>query len=157
MGLDMYLESELFVGGQYEHREAQGECRFSIGGTRHGGIKREYEIPLNKISSITGQVGYWRKANAIHNWFVNNVQGGKDECQRSYVTREHLEELRRVCQEVLSDMDQAPDLLPPTAGFFFGSTDIDDWYKQDLQETVDIINNALAMPAEYDFYYQASW
>ena len=26
------------------------------------------------------EVGYWRKANAIHGWFVRNVQNGKDDC-----------------------------------------------------------------------------
>ena len=25
--------------------------------------------------------GYWRKANQIHKWFVDNVQGGIDDCR----------------------------------------------------------------------------
>ena len=28
-------------------------------------------------------VAYWRKANAIHSWFVENCQDGVDECQYS--------------------------------------------------------------------------
>ncbi len=37
------------------------------------------------------EVGYWRKANQIHNWFVKNVQGGVDDCGYYGVTKEKLE------------------------------------------------------------------
>ena len=47
-------------------------------------------------------VMYWRKANAIHRWFVNNVQGGEDDCEFHFeVTKEVLKKLRDVCKEVL--------------------------------------------------------
>jgi hypothetical protein len=47
------------------------------------------------------EVAYWRKANAIHEWFVQNVQGGTDECEAHPVTREQLQELAAVCRRVL--------------------------------------------------------
>ncbi|RLB83158.1 MAG: hypothetical protein DRH15_05655, partial [Deltaproteobacteria bacterium] len=47
------------------------------------------------------EVGYWRKANAIHRWFVENVQDGNDDCERYYVPREKLKELKDLCQEVI--------------------------------------------------------
>lgn len=53
------------------------------------------------VKEISYGVLYWRKANAIHNWFVENVQNGKDDCGDYYVTVEHLIELKNVCEEVL--------------------------------------------------------
>lgn len=47
------------------------------------------------------EVAYWRKANQIHKWFVDNVQNGIDECQESSVTRQQLNELLAVCHEVI--------------------------------------------------------
>lgn len=51
--------------------------------------------------SLFQSVGYWRKANQIHNWFVGNVQDGVDNCGKYEVTKEQLEELKRTCEEVL--------------------------------------------------------
>ena len=45
----------------------------------------------------TTEVAYWRKANAIHRWFVNNVQDGIDECQETIVTRNQLFTLLQIC------------------------------------------------------------
>ena len=46
-------------------------------------------------------VGYWRKANQIHNWFVHNVQGGEDDCGICEVSQSKLIELRDTCQKVI--------------------------------------------------------
>jgi hypothetical protein len=57
-------------------------------------------------------------------------------------------------------MDQqelAAELLPTTSGFFFGSTDYDEWYYTDIQRTVDICNFCLSLPLEWSFEYQSSW
>lgn len=51
--------------------------------------------------TIFEQIGYWRKANHIHNWFVENVQDGIDECDTYEVTKEQLEDLLNVCRKVL--------------------------------------------------------
>lgn len=141
--------------------------------------------------SIMDNVGYWRKANAIHDWFVNNVQDGIDDCNyHNEVTEEILMELRNVCQTVLDsselttgkvyngttykdgqayhnyedgmvmlDQSVAEELLPTTCGFFFGSTDYDEYYVEDLKNTIEIIDKVLA---ETDFenemiYYVSSW
>jgi hypothetical protein len=105
------------------------------------------------------RVAYWRKANAIHAWFVKNVQEGRDECQESYVSREQLEELVEVCKQVIEKPKLSTELLPPQSGFFFGSTEVDEWYLHDLEHTVKTLQKALAEPAfnKGDFYYQSSW
>jgi len=51
--------------------------------------------------SLSFTVAYWRKANQIHTWFVNEVQGGKDECEPHPVSRDKLLELRNICAHVL--------------------------------------------------------
>ena len=48
--------------------------------------------------SIIEEVGYWRKANAIHKWFVDNVQDGEDNCGYYKVAPEQLEELLNICK-----------------------------------------------------------
>ena len=111
-------------------------------------------------SGIMEQVGYWRKANQIHNWFVENVQDGVDDCDwHREVTKEDFEELLDACYEVLNDPDSAEDILPTQGGFFFGSTEYGDWYMSQIRETIEIIENVLKTT---DFekemvYYRSSW
>lgn len=76
-------------------------------------VKATGIAPVEDSPSFTIQatVGYWRKANAIHNWFVQNVQGGKDECQEAYVERKKLTELRDLCKQVLDAVETVPGEL----------------------------------------------
>lgn len=152
MGLDMYLEAELYVGGNFEHNEVTGTIEF----TRRG---KPWKIEPTELVKLTTAVGYWRKANAIHKWFVDNVQDGVDECQRSWVSKNQLIELKaRVEQELeAKGSERAGQALPPCEGFFFGSQEIDEWYYDDMEDTLKIVDKALAMPEEYDIIYQASW
>ena len=109
--------------------------------------------------TIFEQVGYWRKANAIHRWFVENVQDGDDDCGTYEVNKEQLEELKALCESVLNHKVSAAKALPTTSGFFFGSTAYNEYYREDLCTTVEIINQVLA---ETDWNtqtvcYSASW
>ena len=102
-------------------------------------------MPANSnVKTITVEAGYWRKSNQIHNWFVQNVQDGVDECQEAYVSREQLKELRDTCQKVLDNHELAEQLLPTIGGFFFGGTDYDKWYFDDLEDTIKIIKASLS-------------
>ena len=49
------------------------------------------------------QVGYWRKANAIHAWFERKCGEGEplDNCKEYYLNKEDLIELRDLCKKVL--------------------------------------------------------
>ena len=108
---------------------------------------------------VTFRLAYWRKANAIHQWFVDKCQDGVDECQETFLTREQLQDLVRTCKQVLADKRKASELLPTQEGFFFGGTDYDEYYTQDLEYTVKRIEKILNDPAlaKFDFYYQSSW
>lgn len=55
---------------------------------------------------IIEEVGYWRKANQIHNWFVENVQDGVDDCSyHNEVTEEDLLDLLNICNRVLASCE----------------------------------------------------
>lgn len=73
------------------------------------------------------------------------------------MSREQLEELLGVVNEVLADHSKADELLPTQSGFFFGSTEYDEYYFGDLELTKKILKNALSMPKEWDFGYSSSW
>lgn len=108
---------------------------------------------------------YWRKANAIHAWFVDTCQGGVDECQEAPVEGEQLAHLRSLCQTALTaynagDHDKARETLTPRVGFFFGGYDIDQYYAEDLANTIAeierVITAAIAI-GSVTFVYQSSW
>lgn len=101
-------------------------------------------------------VGKWRKANQIHNWFVTNVQNHIDECQEVWVSREKMAELLKTCQAVITSPKLAEELLPTRNGSFFGSTDYDEYYFEDIKHTVKILSAALQTDSD-SFYYSSSW
>lgn len=88
------------------------------------------------------EVGYWRKANQIREWFVNHLDDFNDEGDTK-ITEENCEDLLETCKEVLADHDKAPELLPTSIGFFFGSQEYDEYYFEDLADTVEILENVL--------------
>jgi hypothetical protein len=107
-----------------------------------------------------GEHFYWRKANSIHNWFVKNVQGGTDDCGIYEVTFDQLMSLKSKVASVLADNRKGPKLLPTTAGFFFGSTEYDDWYLEDLVLTMNHLNECELMYGanpDSKFFYSSSW
>ena len=156
MGLDMYLEA---------HRTAFdsdifGEERKQVFDAVVDAVNARPFLSNGFAPSVTVnvEVGYWRKANAIHNWFIQNCADGMDDCRPVYVEREQLEELRDLCNEALTHIHNAPALLPTTSGFFFGSTEYDEWYVEDLKGTVELLDRVLTnVPEGWDFYYRASW
>ena len=152
MGLDMYLSAK-----RYLYRDADEPI--SDGINELLGIESDKSKRFHGASFVAKEISIeamgWRKANAIHGWFVENCQDGKDECQESYVPREKLQELVELCQEALDNPDA--EVLEPTAGFFFGSYEKDEWYYQDLKNTIEGIERALELPDSFEFYYRASW
>lgn len=168
MGLDMYLHAERYLWPFPEDspdiaiRNAVQEMFPELGATPKG-----YGDSAFEVKGIKAKVGYWRKANAIHKWFVDNVQDGVDDCGDYTVEWEQLVELRDTCKTVLENNKMADELLPPQSGFFFGGTDVDDWYLQNLQSTVDIIDRIETQLvteehegtrySKWDFSYHSSW
>lgn len=156
MGLDMYLRARgYFSDGEWRGEKNNRQFEDIVKATE----VEEYLGDDNMFRSayVEMSVGYWRKANHIHKWFVDNVQDGRDECQEAYFSRETLEKLKADCEIVLESPALASEVLPVEEGFFFGSTEYDEYYFEDIKDTVKIIDRVLQMPEEWDFVYQSSW
>ena len=161
MGLDMYLELRK-SNSKYESRYSK-DIHFD-----YPQAIKQFEAPIFdrnfKSMTITEsyQIGYWRKANAIHKWFVDNCGNGEDRCQEMYLRLSDITKLLEECEKVLKDHTIAEEELPTTKGFFFGSLEYDDWYFEDIQYTYDLMKQVkefLQDPENIDWevVYKASW
>lgn len=153
MGLDQYLRAKKYTSPVWEGERAE-QYRSLLELTGASAIADE-----NFGSATVGvTVLYWRKANAIHKWFVDNCQQGVDDCREVYVGRDDLNRLVETCNTVIESPKLATELLPTGEGFFFGSTEYDKWYFDDLERTVERLSFLLsAVGDEWDFYYDSSW
>lgn len=159
MGLDMYLKAQRYVTKLDYAKDSAGERTVRDEYKKLAGIYPELNSDDIYGFEVSRCVAYWRKANQIHQWFVSNCQDGEDDCKEYYVGRESLVELLKLCKEVKGDAELAAEELPPQEGFFFGSTEIDDWYWNDIDLTIDQLTRILNDDRlkDYDLYYQSSW
>lgn len=153
MGLDMFFYGKWHTFDSKDERNQKlqqtVENLFSVSGN-------------NPVTTVEVEFMYWRKANAIHKWFVDNIQDGVDECQESYVDPNDLYPLKTICETILADNSQSDKLLPTKEGFFFGSTQYDDYYIEDIEQThkflSDFLNKYENKQFEgWTFYYRSSW
>jgi len=181
MGLDMYLSKKSYVK-QWSHRKPEDQFDVSVkrGGVTYPNIKPE------RVSYVIEELMYWRKANQIHGWFCNNTEEIVADV-KYYVTKTDLEVLLETCKSVIEILNTAPkvttqvvggwkdgeqymvdveaydsdvlqEILPPTQGFFFGSDTIDDYYKQDIIDTIKFLEEELPdCEEDAEFEYYASW
>ena len=143
MGLDMYLNAKRFL---WHNEEALGKD-----------IAHHFpELKGRRVKEIIVEAIYWRKSNQIHAWFVKHCQEGVDDCGNYYVGREQLEELRQLILKALAEKDAT--LLPPTSGFFFGSSEVDEYYWNDLRRTEESLGKCITdFPEAWEFEYHSSW
>ena len=148
MGLDMFLNKHYFSA-------------ITPWSARSSSRERDEKVNGLPVREKICEGIYWRKANAIHGWFVREVQGGEDNCQQVKVAVEQLEALLTLVTAALRTKDAS--LLPPTGGFFFGSTDVDEGYWQDLEFTKKELTRVLALHKKEKkdvwcwFTYRSSW
>ena len=190
MGLDMYLEKCNRKAWGYKDMDID---QMKVNNPALYEELKPFIVLRGKYcpwESIFSEVGYWRKANAIHKWFVDNVQNEVDDCGYYEVSKEKLEELLNICTTIknMSQMEKgwvkngeklngdmwcpimeegeyiinpevAAELLPTQDGFFFGSTEYDQWYMADIEETIEILTKALET-TDFDremVVYTSSW
>jgi hypothetical protein len=148
MGLDMYLYKRHYVKGKQ-----LGEL------TKQVLDKLEPTIRLERISTIYEQVAYWRKANQIHQWFVDHVLDGDDNCREHECELTQLRELLGVVKRVLDDHKLAEEEMPTMSGFFYGSTEYDEDYFDDLRDTERMLSEIIEEGCGDNswFVYRASW
>lgn len=186
MGLDMYLHrnENVYGKGAIEIKEANN-------------LPLEKENPDFEWVQIKTECAYWRKANAIHKWFIDNCGDGDADRRTMDVSLEQLKELLEVCKKVLrsielvdgkvtngytirknskgefervynfvdgkviKDASICKELLPTESGFFFGSTDYDEYYVSTIEDTIEqlakVIKDAEREKKDVWFEYYASW
>ena len=165
MGLDMYLSARKYVEKiDWNLLHANSDMDYSSATLpKYRDVIAAADMfdveAANDIYGVSVSVNcaYWRKVNAVHNWFVENVQRGEDDCGEYYVSHEKIKELLTTARQCLFTKD--PTLLPPQEGFFFGSTDIDEGYWWGIKNTISQLNRLVELP-DFDrlsFYYQSSW
>ena len=163
MGLDMYLKATKHTyKSEYQGRDAPP----ATATPGRDAIERAiYDIEIPKAFRKYGgrefscDAMYWRKANAIHKWFVDNVQDGNDDCRSYYVCHSQLSDLLGVINQVLDYPEEAEDILPTTSGCFFGHTGYDEYYMDTLRHTQNGLAKILSMPDldTWSFEYMSSW
>ena len=155
MGLDMYIEKTKKTAHTIKVLAVLNED------PKPGDPEIAQFEPLHKVFSdyysIFEDVAYWRKFNALHKWFVDNVQGGVDECDTYEIHKNTLESSLSVLKETFTTKDS--NKLPPCSGFFFGSTQADEGYWYDVEKSIEIISELIE---ETDWnnerlFYRASW
>ena len=163
MGLDMYLYAKKYTS-KYNDEE--------LNKTLWNLFPKIKPVDNINTAEVKLEVGYWRKANAIHKWFVDNVQEGTDDCGHYGVSVEQLKKLREDIKEILTDKvriarrlneeivpEKAEEVLPTQSGFFFGGTDYDEYYWDNMKNTLKLLNKLIDDEAykEFEFEYHSSW
>lgn len=96
MGLDMFL---------YQKQSVYPRASATLKMKTKGAVQ---EVEVDVPTTLSQEIGYWRKANHIHNWFVENVQEGVDDCAEYRVSREKLSDLLSAVNEVLKSSKLVP-------------------------------------------------
>lgn len=194
MGLDMFLwkmkkqkgktfDEVMEIKRKLDNEEIKGvekeNLKMYMFHTKLENINYEYD-------SLFKEVYYWRKANAIHQWFVDNIQNGNDDCEDYRVTQKDLQILIDTLKEVYNslcnkemitkkvqdgsieyeikvfkeeDLEIAKQLLPTQEGFFFGGIEYDEYYFEQIKDTLNdlqIINECFDFENNY-LIYGSSW
>jgi hypothetical protein len=182
MGLDHYLTKRTYVKN-WSHQDESEKHQVIV-------LKNKQprtDIKTERVSNIVEEIAEWRKFNALHNWFVQNVQDGVDNCGEYYVNRDDLKKLLEILKKVKASLDGskktgggsavnadgtlnldddeeefedtsvAEELLPTASGFFFGGTCYDRYYYENVVDTINILEAELTQNAYCDYYYSSSW
>jgi hypothetical protein len=161
MGLDMFLTGKRYMSTWIDEQDTERQSAIQILFPELAEMHNQFDGPV--VKEVRIEAGYWRKANAVHDWFVKNVQDGEDQCRPHPVSREQLVELKSLCARAIAargrdfEEETSEDILPTASGFFFGTTEYDDWYYDYLTNTIEIVDRCLALPDSWEFEYCSSW
>lgn len=192
MGLDMNLYKKHYVKN-WDYMKPEEKHSISI--KKNG--EEVKEINTSKIVYVEEEVAYWRKANQIHKWFIDNCADGDGNQTEMSVSDEQIKELYQLCLKVkttarlvdgkikngerggkdakgnliwipimvdgkfIENAEEIAELLPTESGFFFGSTDYDEYYMNDIEHTIDVLEPEVKLIEAGDnmaeYHYSASW
>ena len=75
---------------------------------------------------------YFRKVNFLFKYYED--RGKMYDQYYAFTDADDIDDIIDRCEQVLQDHSLANELLPTQSGFFFGSTDYDDWYFSDVKD-----------------------
>ena len=114
-----YLDDFVFNAYRNEYLGIRTPTEVEMAFTKHN---NNYYMPED---------AYFRKVNFIYAFFSNELY---NEC--CLVDKTRIKELIDTCEDVLkhkNNINYATEHLPTTSGFFFGSTEYDKWYWEDVK------------------------
>lgn len=147
MGLDQYIH----IAKEYleeDYYKVLGEA-----------VKDENgEIAYYDEESVLTEIAYFRKSNWLHGYLdrlcesKNNHDIGN--CEYFVFNQQDLINLLDACREVVEcdSIAIAEETLPPQEGFFFGSTAIDDYYFEDVQDFINTMKEYEEDDNQYVYY-----
>lgn len=181
LGLDQWLHKKTYVKN-WDHMKPEERHTVTVTGPAAN------QINLSKVSNIEEELMYWRKANMIHAFFMKDEDADncQDVYVSSKMLQDLHSRCARIIAEcpledgiinngkslvngewvhntepgkVLTNVKLAEELLPTQSGFFFGSTDFDEYYMQDITETHAMLEELFKNPnwTRADYYYSSSW
>ena len=158
MGLDMYIfkvkktAHSIKELGDLDRNPKPGDAAIA----EFEPLNQPYADSAPDHYTIFQEVAYWRKFNALHSWFVSNVQKDVDNCGLYELEKDDLFSCLDVLEETFHKKN--PVRLPPSAGFFFGSTEVDDYYWNKVESSIEIISKLIDY-TDWDkerLFYQSS-
>lgn len=169
MGLDMNLHRKVYnLKVQPSDEKTEKANKIINEGQRDGEARF--------ISDVS--VCYWRKFNALHQYFFDNFGNGEgDNCVDMPLDISNLKELLALLQDLRKKIKQdkegtvintkvCEEMLPTQDGFFFGDTAYDKYYVEDIDDTIEALSAVIkdheklveAGVNEYDIeYYYRAW
>lgn len=149
MGLDQYI---------YISKEELEEDYYEVLGEA---TENEYGDVFYDEESVLTEIAYFRKSNWLHGYFdrlcEERIGHEIEDCEYFVFSKHDLHTLLEIVRDVIAtdSIAYAEDWLPPQSGFFFGSTAIDDYYFEDLQDFVDTMEQW--EDSDKQFVYYAWW
>lgn len=114
--------------------------------------RRKGEEEIDDSDLVDGDIGHFRKVNFLIPFFYY-----EEDCLYKKFDTVVLKDLKDRCERVLSDHSLAEDILPTEPGFFFGSTDYDEWYYRDVEQVLEWCNKTLSSSDEDDWFVIYCW
>lgn len=150
MGLDMFLEKVKREDGAY-WRKANAINKWFCNHIADGELEncRRYQVTRADLYQLMQDCKkVLDSSNLVYKEHTVSVY---DFEKKDYVKK-------NVFTKVLEDTSVAEEILPAESGFFYGSTEYDEGYIEDLESTIKQINDILTeTDQEYDYEYFAWW
>lgn len=98
-----------------------------------------------------------RKCNMLHTWVSAYCEREPENCEEIKLPRSAVEKMISDVEIVLSDPTLGPTILPTTDGFFFGSTEYDDFYLAKIEDVAVRLSDMLVEHDDVRWFYYVEW